>query len=158
MTSDENLESGSQEEEQTLLYMRKGYPKGPGKGLGKGKGKGKKGKPSKGSYRDEQHRHVAPQLSFDGSKGKGKGKPPFKGKKNPSIMETEARGMLVTHIGVKQDLPLLSHRTRQSRMVSATKLATLLIIAEHVKLCIVAPCTNKLGANSVAGSYCYSTS
>ncbi len=60
--------------------MKKGYPKGLGKGLGKGKGKGKKGKPGKGGYRDQQHRHVAPQLSFDGSKGKGKGKPPFKGK------------------------------------------------------------------------------
>jgi hypothetical protein len=79
MKSDETLESDSQEEEQTQLYMKKGYPKG----LGKGKGKGKKAKPGKRGYRDQQHRHVAPQLSFDGSKGKGKGKPPFKGKGKP---------------------------------------------------------------------------
>ena len=79
-------------------------------------------------------------------------------KENHSITETEARGMLGTHIGVKWALPLLSHRTLRLRVVSATKLATLLIIAGSVKLCIVAPCTNKLGANSVAGSYCYSTS
>jgi hypothetical protein len=67
-----------------------------------------------------------------------------KAKENPSIMETEARGMLVTHIGVKQTLPLLSHRTRRSRVDSATKLATLLIIAGSVKLCIVAPCTKQI--------------
>ena len=82
MTSEETNESDSQEEEQTQLYMKKGHPKGLGKGLGKGKGKGKKGKPGKGGYRDHQHRHVAPQLSFDGPKGKGKGKGkfPLKGK------------------------------------------------------------------------------
>ena len=43
MTSEETHESDSQDEDQTLLYMKKGYPKGLGKGLGKGKGKGKKG-------------------------------------------------------------------------------------------------------------------
>ncbi len=80
MTSEETQESDSQDEEQTQFYMKKGYPKGLGKGLGKGKGKGKKGKPGKRGYRDHQHMHVAPQLSFDGSKGKRKGKSPFKGK------------------------------------------------------------------------------
>jgi hypothetical protein len=85
MTSDEISESDSQEEEQTQLYMKKGYSKGLGKGLGKGKGKGKKGKPGKGGYRDQQHKHVAPQVSFDGCKGKGKGKPPFKGKGQPFL-------------------------------------------------------------------------
>ncbi len=113
MTSEETQESDSQEEEQTQFCMKKGYPKGLGKGLGKGKGKGKKGKPGKGGYRDHQHRHVAPQLSFDGSKGKGKGKSPFKGKENHSTLETEARGMLDSHIGVNQAPPLLSHRTRR---------------------------------------------
>jgi hypothetical protein len=84
LTSDETLESDSQDaEEQTQLCMKKGYPKGLGKGLGKGKDKSKKGKPGNGGYRDHQHRHVTPQLSFDGSKGKGKGKPPFKGKGKP---------------------------------------------------------------------------
>jgi hypothetical protein len=80
MTSEETQESDSQEEEQTQFYMKKVYPKGLRKGLGKGKGKGKIGKPGKGGYRDQQHRHVAPHLSFDGSKGKGKGKSPFIGK------------------------------------------------------------------------------
>jgi hypothetical protein len=79
-------------------------------------------------------------------------------KGNHSTMKTEARGMLGTRIGAKQALPLLSHRTLRSRVDSDTKLATLLTIAGNVKLCIVAPCTNKLGANSVAGSNCYLTS
>jgi hypothetical protein len=92
MTSDEIHESDSQEEEQTQFYMKKGYPKGLCKGLGKGKGKVKKGKPGKGGYRDQQHRHVDPQLSFDGSKGKGKGKPPFKGKGKPFHNGNRSKG------------------------------------------------------------------
>ncbi len=92
MTSDEISESDSQEEEQTQLYMKKGYSKGLGKGLGKGKGKGKKGKPGKGGYRDQQHKHVAPQVSFDGCKGKGKGKPPFKGKGQPFLNGNWGKG------------------------------------------------------------------
>ncbi len=88
----------SQEEEQTQFYMKKGL----GKGLGKGKGKGKKGKPGKGGYhRDQQLRHVAPQLSFDGPlssaltvpKERARESHLSKAKGNPSIMETEARGM-----------------------------------------------------------------
>jgi hypothetical protein len=59
--------------------MGKGHPKGLGKGP-KGKGKGKKGKPGKGGFRNQPHRHIAPQLNFDGPKGKGKGKPYPKGK------------------------------------------------------------------------------
>ncbi len=74
-----------------MSYMRKGYPKGLGKGLGKGKGKGKKGKPSKGGYRDQQHRHVAPQLSFDGSKGKSKGKPITFQRKRETLPQWESR-------------------------------------------------------------------
>ena len=88
MVNEENCEEESLEEEPSIdtsseehsqFYMGKGHPKGLGKGL-KGKGKGKKGKPGKGGFRNLPHRHTAPQLNFDGSKGKGKGKPYPKGK------------------------------------------------------------------------------
>ncbi len=158
MTSEETQESDSQEEEQTQFYMKKGYPKGLGKGLGKGKGKGKKGKPGKGGYRDHQHRHVAPQLSFDGSKGKGKGKTPFKGKGKSFHFGNRSKGDAgLPHRGESSSSSAVSSHTAIT-CDSATKLATLLTIAESVKLCIVAPCTNKLGANLVVGSNCYSTS
>jgi hypothetical protein len=65
--------------------MSKGRPKGLGKGPPKGKGKGKNGKPGKGGFRAQQHRHVAPQLSFDSPKGKGKGKSFSKGKKEKPL-------------------------------------------------------------------------
>ncbi len=76
------------------MYLRKGNRKGLEKGLGKGKGKRKNGKPNKGGFRVQQHRHVAPQLSFDASKGKGKGKgPPFsKGKGKPSRFGYRGKG------------------------------------------------------------------
>jgi hypothetical protein len=80
MIDGEAGEDDSQDEECTQLYMRKWHPKGIGKGLGKGKDKGKKGKPGKGGFRDHQHRHVAPRLNFDGSRGKGKPFPKGKGK------------------------------------------------------------------------------
>ncbi len=77
MTSDEACDAELQDdEERTQLYMGKGNPKGLGKGS-KGKGKGKKGKLGKGGFRDHQHKHIAPQLTFDGprkSSSKGKGK------------------------------------------------------------------------------------
>jgi hypothetical protein len=37
----------------------------------------------------------------------------LKEKENHSTLETEARGMLDSHVGVNQALPLLSHRTRR---------------------------------------------
>ncbi len=88
MVNEENCEEESSaedpiidtsSEELSQLYMGKGHPKGLGKGP-KGKGKGKKGKPGKGGFRNQPHRHIAPQLNFDGPKGKGKGKPYPKGK------------------------------------------------------------------------------
>jgi hypothetical protein len=71
--------------------MSKGYSKGLGKGP-KGKGKGKKGKPEKGGFRNQPHRHVAPQLNFDGSKGKGKGKSYPKGKGKTSQYGNRGKG------------------------------------------------------------------
>ena len=67
INTDEVDDPETQEEEQTLLFMNKARPKGLGKGKGKPYPKGK----GKGGNRD-QHRHIAPQLSFDRSKGKGK--------------------------------------------------------------------------------------
>ncbi len=72
--------------------MSKGRPKGLGKGSAKGKGKGKSSKPGKDGFRAQQHRHVAPQLSFDAPKGKGKGKSFSKGKGKPSRFGDRGKG------------------------------------------------------------------
>jgi hypothetical protein len=88
MVSEENCEEESPVEEPSIntsseeysqFYMGKGHSKGLGKGP-KGKGKGKKGKPGKGGFRNQPHRHIAPQLNFNGPKAKRKGKPYPKGK------------------------------------------------------------------------------
>ena len=74
LTNDEESDANPHVEDLTQLYLRKENPKGLGKGLGKGKGKGKSGKPNKGGFRVQQHRHVAPQLSFDAAPQKARAK------------------------------------------------------------------------------------
>ncbi len=52
-------------------------------------------------------------LTVPKEKERAKGNFLLKEKENHSTLETEARGMLDSHIGVNQALPLLSHRTRR---------------------------------------------
>jgi len=92
LVNDEEDDAETNEDDFTQLYMSKGRPKGLGKGPPKGKGKGKNGKPGKGGFRAQQHRHVAPQLSFDSPKGKGKGKSFSKGKGKTSRFGDRGKG------------------------------------------------------------------
>ena len=92
LVNDEEDDAETHEDDFTQLYMSKGRPKGLGKGPPKGKGKGKNGKPGKGGFRAQQHRHVAPQLSFDSPKGKGKGKSFSKGKGKTSRFGDRGKG------------------------------------------------------------------
>ncbi len=77
-------------EEYSQFYMGKGHPKGLGKGP-KGKGKGKKGKPGKGGFRNQPHRHIAPQLNFDGPKGRERETLPQRQRKNFPIWKQRKR-------------------------------------------------------------------
>jgi hypothetical protein len=116
------LVRGNLQEKIPQLYMDKGYSKGFGKGP-KGKGKGKKSKPGKGGFRNQPHRHVAPQLNFDGSKRKGKGKPYPKGKRKSFQYGNREKGEL-------RRVNLVLPRTHPSHVDFATRLATPLTVVE----------------------------
>ena len=104
-------------EESSQFYMGKGHPKGSEKGP---KGKGKKDKPGKGGFRNQPHRHIAPQLNFDGLQEKGKGNPTPKAKEKLSNMETEEK----ENPAPLQRVNLVHPHTHPSHVGFATRLAT----------------------------------